>query len=320
MKFAARLAWILVMLAFVSLLGSSFAQAQAPSERYFKETGHFVKGEFWVKYNATPNAQELFGSPISIAFVSPTNGRLVQYFQKVRFELDSSRPVSQRVQISGLYADIPLPVLPSGAAEPASGCRFFSETGFQVCLAFLQFYEANGGLETFGYPLSNLVQRENGFQVQYFQKARLELRPSLPAGKRVVTGELGREAFYQLRENPAYLAAEPFGDTTTQVTALKVRAYPQYPVASLSGYQTIFVIVQDQRLFQIPGAQIEIFLILPTGERLQITPIQQTDENGTLKITFPYRSQSTGMARLEIIARLGDQLIGKTSTSFRIWW
>ena len=39
--------------------------------------------------------------------------------------------------------------------------------------AFLDFYDANGGLDVFGYPRTGEVML-NGHTVQWFQRARLE--------------------------------------------------------------------------------------------------------------------------------------------------
>lgn len=55
---------------------------------------------------------------------------------------------------------------------------------FGVSPLFLSFYEAKGGLAFFGYAISE-ERPENGVSVQYFQRARLEYRPDLPAGQQV---------------------------------------------------------------------------------------------------------------------------------------
>ena len=53
---------------------------------------------------------------------------------------------------------------------------YFPETGMSVSFGFKRFFEERGGLEIFGYPITPEIQ-ENGFTVQYFQRARYEYHP-----------------------------------------------------------------------------------------------------------------------------------------------
>ncbi len=60
--------------------------------------------------------------------------------------------------------------------NPALGGRYFSETGHHVTGNFRKFFEEHGGVEIFGYPRTESFV-EDGFTVQYFQRARFELHP-----------------------------------------------------------------------------------------------------------------------------------------------
>jgi hypothetical protein len=73
--------------------------------------------------------------------------------------------------------------------------RYFEETEHNVSGDFLRFYDAYGGRAIFGYPLTRVFV-ENGHQVQYFQRARMELHPEKPEGLRVRLGALGVELGY----------------------------------------------------------------------------------------------------------------------------
>lgn len=68
----------------------------------------------------------------------------------------------------------------------------FPETGKCVGGRFLQYWQQNGGLAVFGYPLTN-EQQENGFTVQYFERQRFELHPENQAPYDVLLGRLGVE-------------------------------------------------------------------------------------------------------------------------------
>ena len=78
------------------------------------------------------------------------------------------------------------------AVPPKPGVRYFRETGHNVGNAFLVFFEAMGGADVLGLPLSEEVS-EDGVTVQWFQKARLEWRPNNPPGQRVQLGLIGQE-------------------------------------------------------------------------------------------------------------------------------
>jgi hypothetical protein len=82
---------------------------------------------------------------------------------------------------------------------PIDSCRYFYETGHYVCDQFLQFFETRGGLETFGYPLSERYSdpARGGLLVQYFQRARMEWHPDNPESYRVQLGLLIDELGYR---------------------------------------------------------------------------------------------------------------------------
>ena len=70
--------------------------------------------------------------------------------------------------------------------------RYFIETGQSIHFAFKKYWESQGALDAFGYPISQEIF-ENGATVQYFQRARLEYRPELGGLFGVVRGNLGSE-------------------------------------------------------------------------------------------------------------------------------
>jgi hypothetical protein len=54
--------------------------------------------------------------------------------------------------------------------------RYFAETGHNVNGPFLDFFDATGGVDFFGYPRTEEILLD-GRRVQYFQRARMELFP-----------------------------------------------------------------------------------------------------------------------------------------------
>jgi hypothetical protein len=87
-------------------------------------------------------------------------------------------------------ASRPLPGVAPFVSEPEH--RYFPETGHSVNFAFLKYWEQEGALDSFGYPISEELF-ENGAIVQYFQRARLEYRPDLGGPFGVTKGSLGEE-------------------------------------------------------------------------------------------------------------------------------
>jgi hypothetical protein len=67
-------------------------------------------------------------------------------------------------------------LLPATAHAAAADTTFFPQTNHSVSFGFKHFFDTRGGLENFGYPTTEEI-RENGWTVQYFQRARFEYHP-----------------------------------------------------------------------------------------------------------------------------------------------
>jgi hypothetical protein len=89
-----------------------------------------------------------------------------------------------------LLAMTALSALPAAPATAQADLRYFGETGHWLRGAFRQFWERNGAVERFGFPVTEEFRRGDGRLVQYFQRARFELR----ADNSVELGQLGRDA------------------------------------------------------------------------------------------------------------------------------
>ena len=71
--------------------------------------------------------------------------------------------------------------------------RFFPETGHTVSDNFLDYWNRFGGLELFGYPISDAFEW-NGMTVQYFERVRMEHQPGMwPERYDILLGRLGAE-------------------------------------------------------------------------------------------------------------------------------
>ena len=85
-----------------------------------------------------------------------------------------------------------------GSANAQSAdVQYFPETGHHVKGDFLRFYKSASDPQlVFGYPITEQMTSKDGKTVQYFQRARFELRTDLPEDQRVQLTSVG-EALYQ---------------------------------------------------------------------------------------------------------------------------
>ena len=160
--------------------------------RYFKETSHNIIFGFKTFFEQNGGIAA-FGMPLTEEFTE--NGFTVQYFQKAKFEYHPELAGTKYMVQIGLLGDIvtggfdyPNDVAFTNNAEH----RYFIETGQSIHFAFKKYWESQGALDAFGYPISQEIF-ENGATVQYFQRARLEYRPELGGLFGVVRGNLGSE-------------------------------------------------------------------------------------------------------------------------------
>ncbi len=81
--------------------------------------------------------------------------------------------------------------------------QFFPETGHNVKGDFLRFYKSGRDPKlVFGYPITEQITSKDGKTVQYFQRARFELRADLPESQRVQLTPLGRATYKPQRQLP----------------------------------------------------------------------------------------------------------------------
>jgi hypothetical protein len=121
----------------------------------------------------------------------------------------SSAPKAARYLVAAtlLLVAVGLPLQPpvkTAQAGPASQVsdlgpgRFYPETGYTLAAQFVDFYDRNGSLPIFGYPVSD-ARMENGFLVQWTERQRLEWHPEQVGTEfEVQLGLLGRELTHGL--------------------------------------------------------------------------------------------------------------------------
>lgn len=304
----------LAILLILSLTGISVnAQGQVEAE-YFPETGHYVKGDFLHFYNGIENPISIYGFPITEEFTDKS-GELVQYFQRARFEYHPDKPDGQKVGLTPLGSLLYQPQGKLVVNNPLA-CRYFTETEFAVCFAFLEFFEENGGIAQFGYPISSFEFHDN-LIVQYFQRARFEWRPWQGEGQRVGLTDLGRVYFDQSGLDLALLrVVKPIDLRIKTVVDLKVGIFFNKTITPRTDTQTAYILVTDQNLQMIDNVQCEVTVRLPDG----------TSEIGTFKsdegvctLSFHYEDQPNGRLVHVDVSVTYNEVSAKTTRTFRIW-
>jgi len=292
----------------VAVVGATRAQNQT-TERYYNQTGHSIRGPFLAFFDSH-GGLTIFGYPITEEFVK--DGQLVQYFQRARFEWHPDNPPDFQVQLSLLGDQLGLAGAVPIAPTSAPNCQYFPETGHSVCGAFLSYFRDNGGLDVFGYPISEWDKKHDRL-VQSFQRARMEWYPEKPAGQKVQLADLGLAAFNFFKEDPGRTPpAAPY-----TVTKLNLRASVKQPVTSNSGKQTIYAVVTDQQNKAITGVLVTVVVHLPTGDK--VFTLDPTDDRGRASVDFEFRNVTVGnTVSIEATATY-ETLTAATRTSFLPW-
>jgi hypothetical protein len=299
------------------------AIAQQQTSREFPETKHFVIGEFLAYYQSVPDPLLVFGGPITDEFADPTSYLKMQYFQKARFELHEDAPAGQRVKLSlvGSLVYQKARVQPVLMPTNTPACRAFSSTDgrFNVCYAFLAFFDTHGGLALFGSPISDYVI-EGDLYVQYFERARFEWHPEMSPDHWVKLADIGRIQFDQSGRNRKLLEpnqAEFIG--SVEIVKLQAHAFVSTAVVKTNSTQTLYVVVQDQSYQPISGALALAKIKLPSGDEQRFI-LPPSDENGISQVQLPVGQQSANQIVQIKVEVTYSSFIASTSAWYRIWW
>ncbi len=203
---------VLALLMVATLAGG--ALARTPHVRAagacFQETGFCIQGRFLAYWQANGDLARN-GYPLTDErqeTLEDGQTYTVQYFERVRLEYHPENPTPYDVLLGQFGRRIlleeyvvarenyPVAVAPV-TAQP--GQAYFPETGHNISPLFLAYWQANGGLAQFGYPLTEERWDTLGTgasaccRTQYFERARFEYHPE-NAGTpyTILLGQFGR--------------------------------------------------------------------------------------------------------------------------------
>ncbi|OAN45448.1 hypothetical protein A6A03_14820 [Chloroflexus islandicus] len=147
-------------------------QPPESGERYFPATGQTLSDPFLSRWQQAGGMITL-GMPRTAPFIERNvdSGRdeLVQYFERGRIEVPltaNATPTLGRVAAALIAEQGPAPT-----ENPRADCRYFPQTGYNLCGKMLQAWVQYGGVATLGYPLSPANPDQ-----QWFERGRIEQR------------------------------------------------------------------------------------------------------------------------------------------------
>lgn len=200
MRFRSLIIAVLGIAATLATLIPAATQAQSSTQRCFAETGYCISGpirSYWERNGGLA----VFGYPISAQQTETVEGRTipVQWFERDRLEIQRDGTITAG-RLGARFLEVtgrPWSYGPNRA--PQNDCVTFQATGHALCGAFRSYWERNGGLERFGYPITGVIEETlegRTYSVQYFERRRMEYHPE-NAGTpyAVLLGLLGQEIY-----------------------------------------------------------------------------------------------------------------------------
>lgn len=131
-------------------------------------------------------------------------------------------------------------MLPATSADAQQQRRCFNETGQCIEGRFREYWEQNGGLPVFGYPVTPVAQEYNfdlhgSFMTQWFERGRFELHPENPRPYDVLLGRLGADVLRKMNIN---WQAEPKGSRQPDCLWFDDTQHPVCDQAAGVGFKT----------------------------------------------------------------------------------
>ena len=307
-------------------VAAAYPQRSDPNCRYFVETGHYVCDEFLAFYD-TWGGVEIFGYPLTERFEDPERWRGVQYFQRARMEWHPENPNPYKVQLGLLVDELGYNYPPAQENQiptfNSSHHHYFPEVGHVVSYAFLDYFREKGGVYIFGYPRSEFMY-ENGYIVQYFQRARMEWHPEVISGPQMRLTNIGETYIERFGvpegcDDPLSGPDAP-GEAASEsaVTTLYTSASVRYVITGRQGVQTVFVYVNNQQQQPVEGAAVKMTVHYQSGD--QRYEFEPTNVSGFTQRCFNILPAPPGQKIVIDVTVTYGNVTATTQTFFLPWW
>ena len=304
---------LLFLLLLAACIRSPF---EAPAEPEKKEVDARAD-DLFDGFVSSNGGAELFGEALDEAFIDNQSGRKVQYFRPLMLEHDA---IANEVRIVplGVWAFSRLDDWEPVEVGVDEQMLRFEGTELTVQGAFREYYEALGGEDILGAPISPQIEAA-GRQMQFFENASLEWQPGADIERRIQMAPIGLEHY---RAEGIYRNPGRFGpgnlNLIDEVTAAVTVASP---ILYAGDEQTIYVSVEEPDN-QRPVEGITITVSIAYDGKVESLYLGQTDDKGAVKGPLPLEDAAPGQ-RVQVIVTAFSPVydkVGEAAHSFKTWW
>ena len=146
----------------------------------------------------------------------------------------------------------------------------------------------------------------------------VEWHPEARSGKRVTVSNLGLRYFYARGENPRLLNPVENENIPNLPTArIQAHAFVNAPTLSFGEQQKLYVIVQNQNLQAVSGAQVQVRVVFPN--RNEQTYQASTSVDGVSTFDILIGENTIGLVNI-FVDVTHNALKANTRTSFQLWY
>ncbi len=167
-----------------------------PKNWYFPVTSHTLNDQIgFLTYWLNHGSVTVLGFPLSEVYTDGDTGFQSQYFERgvLEYHPKNLDPYKVEIRSLGREAGQVQPAIVPGQ-PPSAGSTFYPQTGHWLDARFAAFWQSQGGLAQFGYPIGEPVTQADGKVVQWFERARFEYTLSATGYPQVLLGLVGHES------------------------------------------------------------------------------------------------------------------------------
>lgn len=281
------------------LVAQALPATGAPlASQYFAPTDKSVRGDFLSTFNRF--GLDSVGYPISEERIE--NGRTVQYFERVRMEAHPELSSQGYPVLMGRLGTEMTQGAQFNKVAPFATTQdrtYVSATGHALAGSFYSYWKNNGGVQLFGYPISEEFT-QNGYTVQWFERARFEYHAELArSGHPVQLSLLGNMAYSSKTNSTAPAPSQLSAPQAPAPAPQQQKVAPAAPAVSLTDMESyILQSLNDQRV--AAG-------LAPVKLNADVTGIARSRSNDMA--TRNYFSHTTPEGK-QFLSIMNDQKIG----------